>query len=1013
MEKLKLYNWYGESFEAKLPETTNNLKDYKKQVENVFLRMKDEIKTRYNIDKDLFLRAKTKITDNLQRELNSHKIAYKNKLKVFKDSIRKLSYVDSLNDLLNYELKKLKLKKKQNKKYVDDFINSLKNSIDSLEDKLRNIEILKQKTNHSETEIAKVYCLFSTILTYTNNVNDKEFDLKKIDSYLSSYEKDLLNKLPDPSKYLKDLYIKIETRRLRLYNTREELKRKYDQTYLLNKQLYEQEKQNIILSANQRLIKIENEYNKKYEQATNEANEFKKQALLKVEDHKKQILEVENSNKLKIQKIFDKSSLARKQIKEKKKELYEQQKLSLQIKNYKDFYKFLQANETFVKDQVNINWSELENLNKQKVLNDLEEITNKYISNATNSFIKIAYDNFFSAKNKLSINKEAKALYKSKYNELIANTYKEYSYESDYKNAVSSAHKNYAVDHSITRNKFLEEKIIAKHELDQIYTKSDQDKEKQLISEKLALIKKQYKDSLNELKDKLASKEISKQAYKNRLVEIKIVKKEAIYELKLSSKILRNKETLKTLFIREFAEQKINKKIFESKVNEAQKAIPIETSINVKRFSWLLGFLIPGACELIFFKQYIKGILMLLFTIVNYALFLPFILGQYTEKMKGIFGVIDLGASDHGDARYYLFGGVLSIILMSAMLIYFLISAISANRVAKALYYGCRPSQWSHSKRWLSTSGFPWMISIFGWVLMLFVVVSPVVTSVLLSFTNIGFNHIPPNRSVDWVGLEQWGRWWTLRESNLLGSVGNVLFWTVIWTFASTLIPIALGILVAILTNNPRIKGRKIFRIIFILPWAIPAFVTVGFIKTMFAAGETGYINTILFYLFHIQPKSWLNDISWTRALLIIVQTWIGYAWIFMLVTSNLQSIPKDIYEAGSVDGAKSRHLFWYLTLPQLLLSISPLLIALFVGSFNNFTTIFLFNNGGPAYAKPTPFGEGATDIIVSWVFKLSNPQGVQFPGNQAFGAALATLASMFSIGIALRGFIKSMSRKD
>lgn len=100
--------------------------------------------------------------------------------------------------------------------------------------------------------------------------------------------------------------------------------------------------------------------------------------------------------------------------------------------------------------------------------------------------------------------------------------------------------------------------------------------------------------------------------------------------------------------------------------------------------------------------------------------------------------------------------------------------------------------------------------------------------------------------------------------------------------------------------------------------------------------------------------------------LLIIVQTWIGYAWIFMLVTSNLQSIPRDIYEAGSVDGAKPRHLFWYLTLPQLLLSISPLLIALFVGSFNNFTTIFIFNNGGPAYAKPTPFGEGSTDIIVS-----------------------------------------------
>ncbi|WP_027122149.1 carbohydrate ABC transporter permease [[Mycoplasma] imitans] len=1013
MEKLKLYNWYGESFEAKLPETATNLKAYKKQVENVFLRMKDEIKTRHSIDKNLFLKARQKITDNLQRELDSHNVAYKNKLKVFKDSIRKLAHVNSLEDLLVYELKKLELKKKHNKKYVEDFINSLRNSADSLEDKLRNIEDLKRKTNHSEAEIAKIFCLYSTILTYIKNVNDREFDLNKIDSHLNNYEKGLLAKLPEPSKYLKDLYTKIETRRLRLFNTREELQRKNDQTLGLFKKLYEEERKNIILSASQRLIKIENEYNQKYEQATLEANEFKRNALAKVEEHKKQILEVENSNKSKVQKIYDKAHLARKQIKHKKHAAYLDQKLTSQIKNYKDFYALINKYPKYSKNIPQINWESFHDQDKNQVLTNLSKITNDFTNTPNNNFALLAHKIFFGAKNNWEIKKEYKALHKSSYNQLLANTYKEYSYESDYKNEIASAYKQYALDHSLTRNKFLEEKIIAKYELAQIHARSEQEQEKKKFNEELVKIRNKFKTDLSELKAKTASKEISKKAFKNKLIEIKVKKKEAIYELKLDSKILKNKETLKSLFIREFAEQKINKKIFESKTNEAQKSIPIETSINVRRFSWLLAFFIPGACELLFFKQYVKGTLMFLYTIVNYALFLPFILGKYADKMRGIFGVIDLGANDRGDARYYLFGGVLSVILISAMLIYFIISAISANRVAQALYYGNRPSQWSHSKRWLSSSGFPWMISIFGWVLMLFVVVSPVITSVFLSFTNIGFNHIPPNREVNWVGLEQWGRWWTLRNSNLLGSISNVLLWTFIWTFASTLIPIGLGILVAILTNNPRIKGRKIFRIIFILPWAIPAFVTVGFIRTMFAAGETGYINTILNYIFQMQPKSWLNDITWTRVLLIIVQTWIGYAWIFMLVTSNLQSIPRDIYEAGSVDGAKSRHLFWYLTLPQLLLSISPLLIALFVGSFNNFTTIFIFNNGGPAYAKPTPFGEGSTDIIVSWVFKLSNPQGVHFPGNQAFGAALATLASMFSIGIALRGFIKSMNRRD
>lgn len=160
------------------------------------------------------------------------------------------------------------------------------------------------------------------------------------------------------------------------------------------------------------------------------------------------------------------------------------------------------------------------------------------------------------------------------------------------------------------------------------------------------------------------------------------------------------------------------------------------------------------------------------------------------------------------------------------------------------------------------------------------------------------------------------------------------------------------------------------------------------------------------------KAKNWLTEIGTARVLVILVQTWIGYAWIFMLVTGNLQSIPKDIYEAGSIDGAKGRQLFWYLTLPSLLISIAPMLIGQFVGAFNNFTTISIFTGGGPAYANSTSFGEASTDIIISWVYKLTTG-AAQFEGNQAFAAALTTLAGSFSIAISARGFIKSMARRD
>lgn len=88
MEELKLYNWYGETFDNILPTASGNIKAYKKQVYNIFSRQATKIKNQENIDKDLFLRARTKLQDNLKRNLDSHKVAYKNKVAVLKDSIK-------------------------------------------------------------------------------------------------------------------------------------------------------------------------------------------------------------------------------------------------------------------------------------------------------------------------------------------------------------------------------------------------------------------------------------------------------------------------------------------------------------------------------------------------------------------------------------------------------------------------------------------------------------------------------------------------------------------------------------------------------------------------------------------------------------------------------------------------------------------------------------------------------------------------------------------------------------
>lgn len=145
MKELKLYNWYGEEFDSILPSSVGNLKAYKKQIKNIFMRDNDKIKAQEKVDRDLYLRARTKLSDNLKRELASHRVAYKNKIGVLKDSIKKLKYFDSMHSLLGFEIKKLAKTKKSIQNYAQDFVYSLTKSADELSYKVSIIDDLKKK----------------------------------------------------------------------------------------------------------------------------------------------------------------------------------------------------------------------------------------------------------------------------------------------------------------------------------------------------------------------------------------------------------------------------------------------------------------------------------------------------------------------------------------------------------------------------------------------------------------------------------------------------------------------------------------------------------------------------------------------------------------------------------------------------------------------------------------------------------------------------------------------------
>ena len=169
----------------------------------------------------------------------------------------------------------------------------------------------------------------------------------------------------------------------------------------------------------------------------------------------------------------------------------------------------------------------------------------------------------------------------------------------------------------------------------------------------------------------------------------------------------------------------------------------------------------------------------------------------------------------------------------------------------------------------------------------------------------------------------------------------------------------------AITLNNEKVKFQKIYRSIYILPYAIPGFISILVFRGLLNP-DFGLVNDWLdplYELLNIEPIRWFRTEGSSKAAVLLVNTWLGFPYMFLIVTGALQSIPNELIEASKVDGATPRQSFWKITFPLLLVSISPLLIGAFAYNFNNFTLIFLLTGGGPPIVG-ADVSVGYTDIF-------------------------------------------------
>ena len=218
----------------------------------------------------------------------------------------------------------------------------------------------------------------------------------------------------------------------------------------------------------------------------------------------------------------------------------------------------------------------------------------------------------------------------------------------------------------------------------------------------------------------------------------------------------------------------------------------------------------------------------------------------------------------------------------------------------------------------------------------------------------------------------------------------KIFVWTVIHALLTVAFTLVIGLLLACVLQWEPLKESGIYRILLILPYAVPAFISILIFRGLFNQ-NFGEINMVLQALFGISPE-WFTSEYLAKTMILTVNTWLGYPYMMILCMGLLKAIPEDLYEASAIDGASPFHNLKFITVPMIIKPLTPMLIASFAFNFNNFVLINLLTAGGPSLLD-TSTPAGATDILVSYTFRIAFGDY-----EQNFGLASAIACIIFLI---------------
>jgi len=259
--------------------------------------------------------------------------------------------------------------------------------------------------------------------------------------------------------------------------------------------------------------------------------------------------------------------------------------------------------------------------------------------------------------------------------------------------------------------------------------------------------------------------------------------------------------------------------------------------------------------------------------------------------------------------------------------------------------------------------------------LLLFVIFTywPLVYNGYLSF--VRWDMLAPRKI--WVGLDNYRYLFTSPE------FGTILLNTAVFTLASVGITCTLGLLIALLLNQPLV-GRDAVRSIVFSPVMLSG-AAIGLVWVYILDPRYGLLD-ILIRAVGLTSPDWLLDTRWAMLAVIIVYVWKNLGYAVVIYLAGLQAVPRELYEAAVVDGASNWARFRHITLPGLSPVIFFLLLTTILAGFQTFDVIKVMTNGGPV---------NATTTLIYYLYKEGF---VGFNAGRAGVAAVVLFTAMLAI---------------